>query len=377
MGSMNVVMRSPGTEGGSPNTPDNAGARPAAHTDAGLDALKMPEKSDGRETFHGEIIEVPKDAVQATLLQAMHLEEQGKLENVFGPSLGDFIQRHKRMQQVAAVRAGDVELIKILEQQDDAFRLENITRRYNSEEMLHELKSIIASGQVLRANDCAWFAAECLMSRQPAPVLEAAIEALELVSQFSYGAAHRLMSADPVVLAASGEGRPDLLERLAVIRVRAAMSDAGKEIKEDSDSREPEYYREPYNYDNITLADSPIGVLLRDIGARFSRGETVGAVARATLAAPLFVARAAAGVAEVSGLWIAALAFPTCPVTFWFGMGVGSVIGAFAGGFALIGLGVLGGYLTQRCCHNVRWLLGDTKKTWEQSLPNGEYRWNL
>ena len=66
-----------------------------------------------------EIREVPANAMEATLLHAMHLEDQGKLESVLGPSLGNLAQRSRRMQQVAAVAAGDTEKIKLLERQDE------------------------------------------------------------------------------------------------------------------------------------------------------------------------------------------------------------------------------------------------------------------
>ena len=98
------------------------------------------ENSEGLSDPHVEIQEAPENTLSATLLHVMHLEEQGKLENVLGSSLGNVIQRNRRMQQVAAVAAGDIEKIEILERQDNAFRLENIVRRRNSAEMLQELK---------------------------------------------------------------------------------------------------------------------------------------------------------------------------------------------------------------------------------------------
>lgn len=179
------------------------------------------ENSEGLSDPHVEIQEVPESTLSATLLHVMHLEEQGKLENALGTSLGTVMKRHRRMEQVAAVAAGDIEKIEILEQQDNAFRLENITRRQNSAEMLQELKSITASGQFLRINDSAWFAAECLLSQQSTPVVEAAIEVLEMASQISAGAADRVNAAAPVLQAAFKDSRFDLLERFAVIRRRA------------------------------------------------------------------------------------------------------------------------------------------------------------
>ena len=168
-----------------------------------------------------EIREVPANAMEATLLHAMHLEDQGKLESVLGPSLGNLAQRSRRMQQVAAVAAGDTEKIKLLERQDDAFRLDNIARRRNPGEMLDELRSISASGQPSRIDAGAWFAAECLLSKPPVFVVEAAIGVLELASQFSGGAAQRINVAAPLVKAACGKSRSDLFERFSVIKRRA------------------------------------------------------------------------------------------------------------------------------------------------------------
>lgn len=179
------------------------------------------ENSEGLADPHVEIQEVPESTLSTTLLQVMHLEDQGKLQSVLGPSLGNVMQRNRRMQQVAAVAAGDIEKIEILEQQDNAFRLENITRRRDSAEMLQELKSITASGQSLRINDSAWFAAECLLSQRATSVVEAAIEVLELASQIGAGAAERVKTAAPLLQAAFECSRPDLLERFAVIRRRA------------------------------------------------------------------------------------------------------------------------------------------------------------
>lgn len=218
MGSMNVVMRSPGFEGGLPNNSEIAGIRPAGHPDAGLEALKVPEKR------------------QMTTL-ANH---------------GD----HTPAQSLAP---------------------ENATTN---------------------------------------------------------------------------------------VPPRQALTSASL-----SPSPKPEYFTEK------DQANSPLVKLLEEMGDKFSKGETAAFVARAVLAGPLALARVGSGIAELAGAAVAVIAVPSLPIMFWSGLSVGQMIGICAGGFAIARVGAVGGYLTETCSHNVRRLFGDTKATWEQSLPEGKYPW--
>ena len=136
-----------------------------------------------------------------------------------------------------------------------------------------------------------------------------------------------------------------------------------------SPSLKPEYFTDGKQ------APSPLVKLLEEVGDKFSKGEIAGCVARAVLAGPLALAQVGSGIVELAGTVMAVFAVPSLPVMFWSGISFGQMIGICAGGFAIAGVGSFGVYLTERCCHNVRWLFGDTKATWEQSLSDGKYPW--
>jgi hypothetical protein len=148
----------------------------------------------------------------------MHAEDQEKLEPIIGVSLGNVAARHLRMEQIAALRAGDVEVIKILEQQDDAFRLENITVRRNPHEVLYELRNIALSDQQLRIDAGAWFAAECLLLQPTEDVCEAAIKVLQATCALRIGAAQCVVRAASLAHDTFAENRPDLMKSFGAIR---------------------------------------------------------------------------------------------------------------------------------------------------------------
>lgn len=163
------------------------------------------------------------------------------------------------------------------------------------------------------------------------------------------------------------EGKPALSLAPEHSETAALMGKTGLRLSDPLPK--PEYFTER-NQEN-----SPLVRLLTDIGDKFSKGETAGGVARAVLAAPLVVGRVASGIAEYTGVLIAVVSVPSLPIMFWSGLSLGQMAGLCIGGFAIAGAGALGGYLAEMCSHKVRGLFGDTKATWEQSLPDGKYPW--
>lgn len=193
--------------------PDQNSSHPKLTSEADKDAGQPASPLSGEE-----ITSLPADFRGRLFKQAMHAEDQGKLEPIIGTSLGKAAARNVRMEQVAARDAGDVEVIKFLERQDDAFRLENITLRQNPDEMLYELQNIILSGQQLRIDASAWFAAECVLRQPTEDVCEAAIEVLQAASTLSAGAVKRVQRAVPLVHDALAETRPDLAKSFDAVR---------------------------------------------------------------------------------------------------------------------------------------------------------------
>jgi hypothetical protein len=161
--------------------------------------------------------------------------------------------------------------------------------------------------------------------------------------------------------------KPALSVALKNSDVGAPAETTGSRLSDPSPK--PEYFLDKAK-DN-----SPLVKLLEEMGNKFSKGETAGGVARAVLAAPLAVAGFASGMAQLAGTGLAVVAVPSLPVMLWSGMSVGQLIGVCAAGFAIAGVGAVGEYLTDRCSHNVRRFFGDTKASWEQSLPDGKYPW--
>lgn len=129
----------------------------------------------------------------------------------------------------------------------------------------------------------------------------------------------------------------------------------------------PEYFTDK------DKGNSPLVMLAMDVSSKFSKGEIVGGVARAAFAAPLVVGRMTSALVEVGGSFIAVAAVPTLATLVWSGMGFGELLGLCAGGLAVAGAGAFGGYITDRCSHTVRRLFGDTKASWKEALPDGQY----
>jgi hypothetical protein len=81
----------------------------------------------------------------------------------------------------------------------------------------------------------------------------------------------------------------------------------------------------------------------------------------------------AAGITEIAGTFAAVFSIPTLPVMLFSGMNIGQLLGICAVGWIAWGTGAAAGYYANWVGHNIRYLFGDTKASWKESLPESGY----